>query len=145
MKEINKQRISEIAFYEIYTHLKRSVPNEKLFLFIESLSRIFSVDYTSLTIAITQFVNKIKPTKKEKVILAMESGVQLNTLGVDYRTIRSYRKQLEDGSFSLQPRIINRFLVDELRKFVVAYLNLFVKDAEYLHQYKKLGGFNETS
>lgn len=145
MKEINKQRISEIAFYEIYTHLKRSVPNEKLFLFIESLSRIFSVDYTSLTIAITQFVNKIKPTKKEKVILAMVSGVQLNTLGVDYRTIRSYRKQLEDGSFSLQPRIINRFLVDELRKFVVAYLNLFVKDAEYLHQYKKLGGFNETS
>jgi len=145
MKEINKQRISEIAFYEIYTHLKRSVPNEKLFLFIESLSRIFSVDYTSLTIAITQFVNKIKPTKKEKVILAMASGVQLNTLGVDYRTIRSYRKQLEDGSFSLQPRIINRFLVDELRKFVVAYLNLFVKDAEYLHQYKKLGGFNEIS
>lgn len=145
MKEINKQRISEIAFYEIYTHLKRSVPNEKLFLFIESLSRIFSVDYTSLTIAITQFVNKIKPTKKEKVILAMVSGVQLNTLGVDYRTIRNYRKQLEDGSFSLQPRIINRFLVDELRKFVVAYLNLFVKDAEYLHQYKKLGGFNETS
>ncbi len=136
MKEINKQRISEIAFYEIYTHLKRSVPNEKLVPFIESLSRIFSVDYTSLTIAITQFVNKIKPTKKEKVILAMQSGVQLNTLGVDYRTIRSYRKQLEDGSFTLQPRIINRFLVDELRKFVVAYLNLFVKDAEYLHQYK---------
>jgi len=145
MKEINKQRISEIAFYEIYTHLKRSVPNEKLFLFIESLSRIFSVDYTSLTIAITQFVNKIKPTKKEKVILAMLSGVQLNTLGVDYRTIRSYRSQLDSGSLVLQPRIINRFLVDELRKFVIAYLNLFVKNAEYLHQYKTLGGFDEIS
>jgi uncharacterized protein (DUF608 family) len=145
MKEINKQRISEIAFYEIYTHLKRSVPNEKLFLFIESLSRIFSVDYTSLTIAITQFVNKIKPTKKEKVILAMLSGVQLNTLGVDYRTIRSYRSQLDSGSLVMQPRIINRFLVDELRKFVIAYLNLFVKNAEYLHQYKTLGGFDEIS
>lgn len=145
MKEINKQRISEIAFYEIYTHLKRSVPNEKLFLFIESLSRIFSVDYTSLSIAITQFINKIKPTKKEKVILAMLSGVQLNTLGVDYRTIRSYRSQLDSGSLVLQPRIINRFLVDELRKFVIAYLNLFVKNAEYLHQYKTLGGFDEIS
>jgi len=145
MKEINKQRISEIAFYEIYTHLKRSVPNEKLFLFIESLSRIFSVDYTSLSIAITQFINKIKPTKKEKVILAMLSGVQLNTLGVDYRTIRSYRSQLDSGSLVLQPRLINRFLVDELRKFVIAYLNLFINNAEYLYQYKTLGGFDEIS
>ena len=145
MTERQKQRLSEIAFYEIYFHLKDSVPNERLFLFIESLSRIFSVDYTSLTIAITQFIKKIKPTKEEKVILAVLSGVKLKTLGLDYRTIRSYKKRLETGDISLYPRIINRFLVDELRKFVVAYLNLFPENAIYLHEYKILGGFDEIS
>ena len=145
MTERQKQRLSEIAFYEIYFHLKESVPNERLFLFIESLSRIFSVDYTSLTIAITQFIKKIKPTKEEKVILAVLSGVKLKTLGLDYRTIRSYKKRLETGDISLYPRIINRFLVDELRKFVVAYLNLFPENATYLHEYKTLGGFDEIS
>ena len=145
MTERQKQRLSEIAFYEIYFHLKESVPNERLFLFIESLSRIFSVDYTSLTIAITQFIKKIKPTKEEKVILAVLSNVKLKTLGLDYRTIRSYKKRLETGDISLYPRIINRFLVDELRKFVVAYLNLFPENATYLHEYKTLGGFDEIS
>ena len=139
------ERIVEIAFYEIYSHMRQSIPSDKLFLFIEAFSRSFGIDYTSVSIAITQFYHKLKPTKQEKVLFGMITGVPLRTLGMDYRTIRSYKKRLASGNIEMYPRIMNRFLRDELRKFIKAYLRLFPMEAQYLHQFNLEGGFNEVS
>lgn len=139
------ERVVEIAFYEVYNHLKASVPREKLFLFTEAFCRSFGIDYTSVSIAITQFHLKIRPTKQEKVLFAVLAGAQLNTLGLDYRTIRSYKKRLATSDVDFYPRIMNRFLRDDLRKFVKSYLALFPIEASYLHQYAIEGGFNEVS
>jgi len=139
------ERIIEIAFYEIYSHMKASVPREKLFLFTEAFCRSFEIDYTSVSIAITQFHRKLKPTKQEKVLFGVITGVTLKTLGLDYRTIRSYKKRLASGDIEMYPRVMNRFLRDDLRKFIKAYLALFPMEAQYLHQFNIEGGFNEVS
>lgn len=139
------ERIVEIAFYEIYLHMKASVPREKLFLFTEAFCRSFEIDYTSISIAITQFHTKLKPSKQEKVLFGVITGVTLKTLGLDYRTIRSYKKRLASGSIEMYPRIMNRFLRDDLRNFIKAYLTLFPMEAQYLHQFNLEGGFNEIS
>jgi hypothetical protein len=139
------ERIVEIAFYEIYSHMRQSIPSDKLFLFIEAFSRAFGVDYTSVSIAITQFHRKLKPTKQEKVLFGMITGVTLKTLGMDYRTIRSYKKRFENNQIEFFPRLMNRFLRDDLRKFIKGYLALFPSESQYLHQFNVEGGFNEVS
>lgn len=139
------ERIVEIAFYEIYTQMRSVIPSDKLFLFLEAFSRSFGIDYTSLSIAITQFYTKLKPTKQEKALFGILTGVPLNTLGLDYRTIRSYKKRFASKQIEFFPRLMNRFLRDDLRKFIKGYLALFPNDSQYLHQFNVEGGFDETS
>jgi hypothetical protein len=140
------ERIVEIAFYEVYTHMRNTIPSDKIFLFVEAFSRSFDIDYTSISIAITQFYTKLKPTRQEKAIFGIITGVKLKTLGLDYRTIRSYREKFNNDQIEFFPRLMNRFLRDDLRKFVEAYYKLFPRHAEYLHTYSLEGGFNnETS
>lgn len=139
------ERIVEIAFYEIYTQMRSVIPSDKIFLFLEAFSRSFSIDYTSLSIAITQFYTKLKPTKQEKVLFGMLTGVPLKTLGMDYRTIRSYKKRFETHDIDFYPRLMNRFLRDDLRKFIKGYLALFPNNSQYLHQFNVGGGFDEVS
>ena len=89
------ERIVEIAFYEIFTQMRNTIPSDKLYLFVEVFSRSFGIDYTSLSIAITQFYTKLKPTRQEKVLFGIITGVKLKNLGLDYRTIRSHKKKFE--------------------------------------------------
>jgi hypothetical protein len=114
------ERIVEIAFYEVYTHMRNTIPSDKIFLFVEAFSRSFDIDYTSISIAITQFYTKLKPTRQEKAIFGIITGVKLKTLGLDYRTIRSYREKFNNDQIEFFPRLMNRFLRDDLRKFVEA-------------------------
>lgn len=139
------ERIVEIAFYEIYSHMRKSIPSDKLFLFVEAFSRSFGIDYTSVSIAITQFYHKLKPTKQEKVLFGMLTGVPLKTLGMDYRTIRSYKKRFQSSQIDFFPRLMNRFLRDDLRKFIKGYLALFPSESQYLHQFNLEGGLDEVS
>lgn len=139
------ERIVEIAFYEIFTQMRNTIPSDKLYLFVEVFSRSFGIDYTSLSIAITQFYKKLKPTRQEKVLFAIITGVKLKSLGLDYRTIRSHKEKFENKSVDLYPRLMNRFLRDDLRKFIKAYLQLLPKSAEYLYKYSIGGGFDEVS
>ena len=139
------ERIVELAFHQVYYTLKENIPSEKFYLFLEALTRVFEIDYTSISIAAAQFVSKIGPTKQEKVLFAIITGAKLKDLGLDYRTIRSHKQKLGTGKYDLYPRIMNRFLRDDLRKFVKAYLNLFPASAIYLHQFNLGGGFDEVS
>ena len=139
------ERIVEIAFYEIYTQMRNTIPSDKLFLFVEAFSRSFNIDYTSVSIAITQFYHKLKPSKQEKALFGVITGVPLKTLGLDYRTIRTYKKRFANNSIEFYPRLMNRFLRDDLRKFIKGYLKLFPNDSQYLHTFNVEGGFNEVS
>ena len=139
------ERVVEIGFHEIYEHMKRSIPRDKLFVFVEAFCRSFSVDYTSVSIAISQFHHKIKPSKEEKAMFGVLTGVPLKTLGLDYRTIRSYKRRFESNDIDFYPRIMNRFLRDDLRKFTKAYTQLFPSNALYLHEFSVRGGFDEVS
>jgi len=38
------ERIVEIAFYEIFTQMRNTIPSDKLYLFVEVFSRSFGID-----------------------------------------------------------------------------------------------------
>jgi len=130
----------EVMYFHIYHQLKDSVPNEKFHLYMESFCRVFDVDYTSISIVNSQFVSKLVPDKIEKTIYAIMTGAKLKDLGLDYRTIRAHKKKVEEGSHELFPRILNRYLLDDLRKFVKKFLSLFPEDAPFMHQFYQEGG-----
>lgn len=141
LTQAQSDRLVEIAYYEIYKQSKFKIPNEKFFMFLENFCRTFSIDYTSVVITNTQFLKKIAPTKQELVLFGIITGTKLKTLGMDYRTIREYKKRIHQGRAALVPRILNRFIRDDLRKFVVSFFNLFPDNSEYLYHFAKDGGF----
>jgi hypothetical protein len=132
----------EIFYYHVYHQIKSSVPNEKFHLFIESFCRTFDIDYTSISIVNTQFIDKLAPQKIELTIYAIITKVKLKDLGLDYRTIRSHKKKVETGQQELYPRIMNRYLIDDLRVFVRRYLSLFADDAVFMHSFFQEGGLD---
>lgn len=143
LKLTEKQRIVEIAYYEIYQHLRRAVPSDKLFVFLENFCRVFEVDYTNVRIATVRYMHRIKPTKYEKSMFAVVTGLPLKDLGLDYRTIRNHKKYFETNEFELYPNITNQYILDDLRKFVQSFFKLFVPEAIYLYNYYVEGGFDE--
>lgn len=132
----------EVMYFHIYHQIKEKVPNERFYLFLESFCRVFDIDYTSISIANTQFIGKLKPDKIEKTIYAITVGSKLKDLGLDYRTIRSHKKKVESGQHELFPRIMNRYVIDDLRKFVRSFLSLFPEDAPFMHAFYQEGGLD---
>jgi len=142
LSEEQHKRIVEIAYFYIYEQMKDTVPNEKFYIFLESFCRSFGIDYTSISIVNTQFVNKLAPDGLELTIYAIVTGAKLKDLGLDYRTIRAHKKKVQTGKHQLYPRVMNRYLIDDMRKFVRAYLSLYLDSASHLHQLYLEGGFN---
>lgn len=142
LTEDQEKRIVEIAYFYVYEQIRDTIPNEKFYIFVESFCRSFDIDYTSISIVNTQFVKKLGPANIEKTIYAIVTGAKLKDLGLDYRTIRAHKKKVEQGSYELYPRIMNRYLHDDMRKFVRGYLGLYLEDANYLHTFYKKGGFD---
>lgn len=145
LTKAEKERIVEIAYYEIYTHLRRAVPSDKLFVYLENFCRVFEVDYTNIRIATTRYMHRLRPNKYEKSMFAIITGTKLKDLGLDYRTIRTHKKYFETNEFQLYPNITNPYVLEDLRKFVRSYFNLFVNQATYLYNYYVEGGFNEIN
>jgi hypothetical protein len=137
-----ERRMVEIMYFHIYHQLKAKVPNEKFHLFFESFCRVFDLDYTSISIVNNQFVDKLQPEKIEKTIYAIITGAKLKDLKLDYRTIRAHKKKVESGEHQLFPRIMNRFILDDVRKFVRRFLGLFPEDAPFMHTYYLEGGLD---
>ena len=129
-------------YFHLYHQIKDKVPNEKFYLFLENFCRVFEIDYTSISIANSQFVDKLKPDKVEKTIYAIMVGAKLKDLGLDYRTIRAHKKKVVSGKHELFPRILNRFVIDDLRKFVRSFLSLFPEDAPFMHAFYQEGGLD---
>lgn len=142
LPEKAEQRMVEIMYFHIYHQIKDSVPNEKFHLYFESFCRVFDLDYTSISIVNNQFIDKLIPEKIEKTIYAITVGSKLKDLGLDYRTIRAHKKKVEKKEHELYPRIMNRFILDDLRKFVRRYLSLFVEDAPFMHTFYMEGGLD---
>ena len=143
LKQTEKERIVEIAYYEIYQHLRRTVPSDKLFVYLENFCRVFEVDYTNIRIATVRYMHRLRPNKYEQSMFAVVTGLPLKDLGLDYRTIRTHKKYFETNEFELYPNITNKYVLEDLRKFVRSYFNLFVNQATYLYNYYSEGGFNE--
>jgi hypothetical protein len=142
LNENAEKRLVEILYYEVYQQIRRTVPNEKFYLYLESFCRAFDIDYTSISIVNNQFVQKLEPDKLEKTMVALITGVKLKDLGLDYRTIRAHKKKFDNREFQLYPRIINRYILNDLRLFVRRYLSLYLDEAQYLHQYFMEGGLD---
>jgi len=140
-----KERIVEIAYYEIYQHLRRKVPSDKLFVYLENFCRVFEVDYTNVRLATVRYMHRLQPNKYEKSMFAIVTGLKLKDMGLDYRTIRSHKEYFMTHEFQLYPNITNKYMLEDLRKFVRSYFNLFVNDALYLYNYYEGGGFNEET
>lgn len=137
-----EKRIVEIAYFYVNEQIRDTVPNEKFYIFVESFCRTFNIDYTSISIVNTQFASKLAPDNIEKTLYAIVTGAKLKDLGLDYRTIRAHKKKVETGKHELYPRIMNRYLHDDMRKFIRGYLGLYLEDANYLHTFYKEGGFD---
>lgn len=142
LPEKAEQRMVEVMYFYVYHQIKAKVPNEKFYLYLESFCRVFDIDYTSISIANTQFVDKLKPDKIEKTIFGIMVGAKLKDLGLDYRTIRSHKRKVESGKHELFPRIMNRYVIDDLRKFVRSFLSLFPEDAPFMHAFYLEGGLD---
>ena len=140
-----KERIVEIAYYEIYSHMRRVVPSDKIFVYLENFCRVFGVDYTNIRIATTRYLHRLKPNKYEKSMFAIVTGLPLKNLGLDYRTIRAHKEYFTTNEFQWYPVINNQFILEDLRHFVQKYFNLFVNQAQYLYNYYEGGGFNEET
>lgn len=121
LTEKERQRASEVYFYQIYTHLKDNIPSDKFFIYLESFCRVFEIDYTSIMIVCTRFIRRIKPSMQDEIVLAIKLGGKLKDLGYDYRTIRKYRTELEQGKIGLYPVISNQFVSKDLEKFIKAH------------------------
>jgi hypothetical protein len=142
LPEKAEQRMVEVMYFHLYHQIKESVPNEKFYLFVENFCRVFDIDYTSISIVNTQFLPKLVPDKIEKTIYAIMVGAKLKDLGLDYRTIRSHKKKVESGKHELFPRILNRYLIDDMRNFVKRFLSLFPEDAPFMHAFYQEGGLD---
>jgi hypothetical protein len=142
LPEKAEQRMVEVMYFHLYHQIKDSVPNEKFYLFVENFCRVFDIDYTSISIVNTQFLPKLVPDKIEKTIYAIMVGAKLKDLGLDYRTIRSHKKKVESGKHELFPRILNRYLIDDMRNFVKRFLSLFPEDAPFMHAFYQEGGLD---
>lgn len=145
LKAKERERIVEIAYYEIYANLREVVPSDKLFVYLENFCRVFEVDYTNVRIATVRYMHRLKPNKYEKSMFAVVTGLPLKDLGLDYRTIRAHKAYFETSEFKLYPVISNVYILEDLRKFVQSYFKLFVNRAGYLYNYYVEGGFDETN
>jgi len=137
------ERFYEIGYYIVMTHLRQTIANEKLQLFIENFCRVFNIDYTSISIANANFLYKLKPTNYERSNFAAYFGLQLSTLNLDYRTIRSHRKLFQKGEGHIYPRTIDKYMRQDMREFVRQFIRLYPSDALYLLEFFEKGGFND--
>ena len=145
MAEFNRkeyERIIEITYYDLMQHIRSAVPNENFFMFVEFFCRVFNLDYTQIITANNLFLKRLRPSKYERTLHAVYANATLNTLGLDYRTIRAHRKRYADGEFELYPRINNFFMIEEMRKFVLNYASLYMDNTSYIFSFIKDGGLD---
>lgn len=137
------ERFYEIGYYLVMTHLKEAIANEKFQLFIENFCRVFDIDYTSISIANSRFLARLKPDNFERSNFAGYFGLELKALGLDYRTIRKHRRDFEKGKGHIYPRTLDKFMRQDMRDFVKYFLRLFPSDAFYLLEFFEKGGFDD--
>lgn len=137
------ERLVELTFYEVIMNLKEAIPNEKFFLFLEAYCRVFGIDYTSISQAYLTLKSKIAPSKKELRIFQILTGKPVRSLGMDFRTITKYRKEIEQNKFDFFPRIMNRFINEDMKAFVIAYTKMFPAEFTHLHTYILEGNLGE--
>lgn len=133
MSEFTRQRFSEIAFYNIYTHMRKVIVDTYFEMYVQTLCRVFDIDYTSITILQNMYLRKMKPSKYELAIFATLVNMPYKNIPVDYRTIRKYKKRYYDeGEPHLYPRVRNKMVLEDLVKFVKAYTGFYNNDLEYI-------------
>ena len=133
MTAITRQRLYEIAFYNIYTHMSKVVVDTYLEMYLQTLCRIFDVDYTSITILQNMYLRKMKPTKFEMSIFATLVQMPYKLIPVDYRTIRKHKEQYyAEGEPQLFPKVRNKMVLEDLEKFVKAYTTFYSGELEYI-------------
>lgn len=134
-----RSRLYEIAFADILDHIGNEIGNEKMDYFLEHFCRVFSIDYTSLSILKNMYARKMLPNKKERALFAIATKLTLSRLNIDYRTLRKYRREWElNGHPEMQPRVVNEFLKPVIESFVRNYLRMSYDNLFYLNVLKDL-------
>lgn len=134
-----RSRLYEIAFADILDHIAKEIGNEKTDYFLEHFCRVFSIDYTSLSILKNMYARKMLPNKKERALFAIATKLTLSRLNIDYRTLRKYRREWElNGHPEMQPRVVNEFLKPVIESFVRNYLRMSYDNLFYLNVLKDL-------
>ena len=132
-------RLYEIGFVSILDNLKTAVGNDYLDYFLEHFSKMFDIDFTSISIVKNMYAMRMTPNKRELALFGVITNMPLNLSPIDYRTLRKYRKVWElEGTPQLQPHIVNEFLSPVIKKFVDSYIKLMFNDLYFI---KILGGF----
>ena len=134
------ERGIEMMYWQVYQHLTKTIPSDKLFVYLDAFCRAFEIDYTSISLASTTFLTRIKPTIAEETIFVIKAEGTLSRLGYDYRTIRKDRKVMESGKMELYPRISNRFILEDMAKFIKSYLSLHPTTDNYWVEFYENGG-----
>lgn len=121
------------------THIKDAIPNERFELFIENFCRVFEIDYTSISIANSTYLSKLVPNNFERSVFAVYFGLTLKNLGLDYRTIRTHNKRFQEGEGKVFPRTLDKYMRQDMRKFVASFVRLYPEDGFYLLDFFEKG------
>jgi len=137
MDDYTRKRLIEIAFYNIYTHMTAVVADTYLEMYLQTLCRIFEIDYTSITIIQNMYMRKLKPNKRDMSLFAILVDMPYKRIPVDYRTLRKYKKEYEmEGRPAMFPKLRNEALREDVTKFVKHYLAFYNDDLEYMRNIK---------
>lgn len=124
-------RHHEIAFYYIINHIKSMVPNERMPLFIEMFCITFDIDYTNMSIIMSQYLNTIKPSIKDVALMARDLGITVRRFPINenygYTLIRNNR------DVELTQKIFN----EDLAKTIIEFNRKYLKMSEGHHKFLK--------
>jgi hypothetical protein len=114
------------------------VPNERIPLFIEMFAMVFDIDYTNLSVIMTQYLKNIKPSNKEVALMARDLGITVRRFPIQenygYILIRKHRDE------QLSPRIYNESLAETLIEFNKKYIKMSEQHPKFMKEI-----YNETS
>jgi hypothetical protein len=107
------------------------VPNERMPLFIEMFCITFDIDYTNMSIIMSQYLNTIKPSIKDVALMARDLGITVRRFPINenygYTLIRNNR------DVELTQKIFN----EDLAKTIVLFNRKYLKMSEGHHKFLK--------
>jgi len=125
-------RHHEITFYYIMEHVKKLTTNDKVPLFTEMFATVFDIDFTNLSILISQYLPKIKPSVKEVALMARDLKLSVRRFPINwnyaYALIRNNRDVV------LTPMIYNESLVETMIDFNKKYIRISEKNPEFFKE-----------